>query len=101
MKRRFIVLLDSATPEQDKEFKKWVKEQGFGYWHWLSQSWLLVSTDSDVKAGDVRSKAMEIYDECDRLLVLELRGTSHDTWAGFGPRKQTTNMFTWIKNHWG
>ena len=86
--RRFIVLLDSATPEHDKEFKKWVKERGFGYWHWLSQSWLLTSTDRYVTASDVRDKVMEIYDECRRLLVLELRGTGHDTWSGFGPKKK-------------
>ena len=99
MKRRFVVLLDSATPEQDEKFKEWVKKQGFAYWHWLSQSWLLTSPDRDVMAVDIRTNARKIYNGC-HLLVLELKETGHDTWAGFGPSSEKTNMFRWIRKNW-
>lgn len=99
MRRRFVVLLDSATPEQDKEFKEWVNEQHFGWWHWLSQSWLITSTSTDMRAATLRDKATEIYDST-HLFVLELRGTVDDTWSGFGPKSSSRDMFEWIKNNW-
>ena len=99
MRRRFVVLLDSAIPEQDKEFKKWVKEQRFGYWHWISQSWLLIATNKDMRARTIRDKATAIYEKT-HLLVLELQTTGDDTWSGFGPKSEVSDMFKWIKRNW-
>jgi hypothetical protein len=43
MKKKFAVLVDTASDKQDDEFLKWLKEKGAGWWHWLSNSWLIAN----------------------------------------------------------
>ncbi len=99
MKKRFVVLLESATPQQDEEFRKWVDEQSFGYWHWLGQSWLLVDRVKNSDAHAIRDKAIVIYDDIN-LIVLDVTAQSQGKWAGFGPQSEESDMFKWFHENW-
>ena len=98
MKKRFIISLNSKTPEQEQVLVEYLKSSGYGWWHWLNNTWLIVD-----KKGT--SSARRFRDELGRLLpgvrnvVFELRGHD-DTWAGFGPSGGEQNMFEWIKKNW-
>ena len=93
-------MLDSATPDQDASFLKWLKGEGIGYWHWLSHCWLLVNNAGHLRASVIRDKAEDIYGR-PNLMVLELKGSSEsDTWSGLGPKSENHNMFEWIRSNW-
>lgn len=98
MRKRFIILIDNTTNEQDEKFLEYIKENGFGWWHYLNNSWLLTSY-KDFTVNKIRDDLNKIY-EGETKLIIELRGNTNDTWAGFGPQGETRNMFTWLKETW-
>jgi hypothetical protein len=98
VKKRYVVLVDSATKEQEAAFVEFMKSQKFGFWHWLSNSWLLVDNSGVSSATAIRDKVDEVFPGAYNL-VLELAGGT-DTWAGFGPQSDKRDMFKWIKDYW-
>ena len=77
---------------------KFIKDNKLGWWHWISNMWLLVDSSGQMTASILRDKICKLYSE-NRVMVIELDG-DRDTWAGFGPT-QPKNMFDWIKQNWG
>jgi len=98
MKKRFVVALDSSTPEQQLAFQNYVKSTGAGWWHWLDSLWLLIDTRGQLDAIKIRDKLCEIFPRINNF-VIELR-PDDDTWAGYGPKTEVKNMFTWLKSDW-
>lgn len=98
MRKRFIILVDNTTLEQEQAFIAYIKEEGFGWWHYINNSWLL-TINSDIKASDIRDELKEIFED-EFNLVIELRGDTDDTWAGFGPSSNKRDMFKWLKTTW-
>jgi hypothetical protein len=98
MKRRYIVLLDEATKEQDDQLRNYIKENGLGWWHWLSNSWLLSDPRGTLSASEIRDKINEIYDGVHTIVIELYKGG--DTWAGFGPKTEKKDMFRWFHETW-
>ena len=98
MSKRFIVAINSSTPQQDLAFKEYARVKGIGWWHWLNNVWLLYTYSDDLTATQLRDDLGEIYPNI-RKLVLELSEGS-DTWAGFGPTGAGRSMFAWIRENW-
>ncbi|AYZ32601.1 hypothetical protein [Serratia sp. FDAARGOS_506] len=98
MRRKYIVALDSSTAEQNEEFRKYIKKNGMGWWHWLNNFWLLTDSEGKKTAGDIRTDIRKFFPGI-RLLVLQI-DKEGDTWAGFGPNSDEKNMFTWLKSTW-
>lgn len=99
MKRKYIVLIDVAKPEQDSAFKNWAMEKGFKYWHWISHSWLLIASQENDRGEEILDKTVEIYEGANTL-VFTLQG--NDSWFGYGPasKKNNNNMFNWLNHKW-
>lgn len=98
MKKRFVVMIDSVTEDQNKKFLAWVKEENVGWWHWFDNSWLISNNRDHLTAATIRDKAMEIYSG-ENVLVLELH-EGEGTWSGFGPNSGDKDMFKWIRDNW-
>ncbi|MFS3509318.1 hypothetical protein [Citrobacter braakii] len=98
MKKRYIISLNPATPEQDKKFVAFIKEHGLGWWHWLENTWLLVDRNGRFSAAELRAELKNIYPKI-HMLVIELSDEG-DNWAGFGPKSEDQDMFSWIKRNW-
>lgn len=98
MKKRFVVALDSYTDIQNNEFKSYIKDNGYGWWHWINGFWLLVDNTGDLTAKKLRDDLAVIYPGVHKL-ILELRGDD-DTWSGFGPKTENKDMFSWLKKNW-
>lgn len=98
MKKRFIVTTNPTTVEQDEVFQRWINDQGFGWWHWLNQTWLLIDFSGRWTASEIRDRLLEGIPKL-RCLVIELN-ESGDTWAGFGPTAAGQDMFSWIRSAW-
>lgn len=98
MKKRFVVIIESSTKEQNDLLLKWIAVEGLGWWHWFDNAWLLSNQRGNLSAAAVRDKLREVYGTANNL-VLELNGQA-DTWAGFGPQTEKRDMFKWLRNNW-
>jgi hypothetical protein len=96
--KRFIISLDKTTNSQEKEFIEYIKENRYGWWHWLSHTWLIVDSRDYLNAAKLRDKLDEIFPSVYNL-VIELR-SKDDTWSGFGPTSEEKNMFNWLEKNW-
>lgn len=98
MKKRYIVCLGNSIKVQDEAFIAYIKEYGLGWWHWLSNVWLIVDSNGKLSAREIRDKLRLIYPG-EHTIVLEL-SENGDTWSGFGPKSEERNMFEWLKTNW-
>jgi hypothetical protein len=98
MRKRFIICINNSTKEQENQFVELIKTQNVGWWHWLTNTWLISDRNGKTTASYWRDNAVHIF-ERENVLVFEL-GQDNDSWAGFGPSSDDKNMFTWIKAHW-
>jgi hypothetical protein len=98
MKRRFVVGLDSSTKEQNQEFIEFIRGRQLGWWHWISNFWLLTDPGGKLSAIELRLELGKIYPGV-HTLVLEL-SEKDDTWSGFGPKGEDRNMFKWLNDYW-
>lgn len=97
MKKRYIVSINGdITNLEDENFSKFLKEKKVGWWHWLSNTWLIVDTQNKINAKDLRDKAKEVYNNKYNLII----DVTSNTWFGFGPNGTDKNMFKWIKENW-
>ncbi len=98
MKKRFIICINKSTKEQENNFVKFINNEKVGWWHWLSNTWLISDSNGKTSASYWRDNVTAIFDQ-EHVLVFEL-GNDRDTWSGFGPTSGDNNMFKWIKDHW-
>jgi hypothetical protein len=98
MKKRFVVLIESSTKEQNDSFLGWIESENIGWFHWFQNTWLLSNPRGHLSASDIRSQVKQAYGSANTL-ILELQGTN-DTWSGFGPNTEQKDMFKWVKRNW-
>jgi hypothetical protein len=98
MKKRFVVLVNSATKEQNLAFLAFLKASGLPWWHYLNNAWLLYDEQDRVSSEILRNKLIELYPGVTNL-VLEF-GPGMETWNGFGPASEKRNMFKWLHSNW-
>lgn len=98
MKKRFVLIIESSTKDQNDAFLVWVKEQRMGWWHWFQNAWLLSNPSGNLTASVIRDKAGE-YFPGENTLVIELK-EGEGTWSGFGPKSEKRSMFAWLKRNW-
>jgi hypothetical protein len=98
MKKRFIVSVDNSSIEQQKVFMEYINKNNLGFWHYLANTWLLTDSRGVLACSELRDVVRDTFFN-EHNLVIEISSTG-DTWAGFGPKNDTENMFTWIKKNW-
>jgi hypothetical protein len=95
MTKRFIIVLDTCTKEQEEAVRLSIKD--LTWWHWLPNVWLLTDTTGAFSAitlrDHIRKAIPMVY-----ILVFELNDKG-DTWAGYGPSTEQRNMFDWIRRN--
>jgi hypothetical protein len=95
--RRFVVAAQGLDKDSENNFIEYVKSNGFGWWHWIDNFWLLTTNNSTITAEDIQQN-IDSGNGFNRNLVIEIEGSI--SWHGFGPAKTDNNMFEWIKNNW-
>lgn len=96
MNKRFVILLDSCTKEQEEAIRLSFKD--LTWWHWLPNAWLLSDPAGAYSALGIRNHIQVVVPNL-YVMVFELNATG-DTWAGFGPSAAERNMFDWIRRNW-
>ena len=98
MKKRYIVNIDgNTTPQEDEKFSAFLNEKKISWWHWLSNTWLVVDTSDLIKAQNLRDKIIEIYNGKNNLVIEIPDGGVR---YGYGPKTPEKDMFKWIKEYW-
>ena len=93
-----MVILGSSTAQQDEAF---TKELGtaVGWWHWISDSWLIHDPHDRMDVQTVRDKVLTCYPKV-RNMVFEIRSDGTDSWAGYGPSSAPQDMGEWLRKNW-
>ncbi len=98
MRKRYVININKSTSSQDKAFVEYLKSSSFGWWHYLSNTWLVVDPIGNSTVSEIRDRVRDIFSN-EYNLVIQLN-ENEGTWAGFGPSVDSKNMFNWIKNNW-
>lgn len=98
MKKRYIVCVNKSNKDQNIEFLKYLRQQRFGWWHYLDNTWLIVDSKGTSKIGDIRDKAKVTF-ENEYNMIFELKD-GEGSWSGFGPNSSSRSMFKWLKENW-
>lgn len=95
MNKRFIVLVDDATPDEQNTVTEHFRASPYGFWHRFSDGWLI--TD---RTGENKVTAAGLRDELKRLVpgktTLVVQMDNPTGWAGFGQ----TEAFQWLNEVW-
>ena len=98
MKKRYIVSIDgNLTAQEVENFSAYIKEKQLYWWHWLSNTWLLIDHTEAVNTQELRDKATRIFGGKSNLVQEIPQGGA---WYGYGPNGPDKNMFKWIKDNW-
>jgi hypothetical protein len=91
---RFIVSTDVTTTEQDSTFLQLLKAKWphLGWWHNLTESWLLIDLSNTVTAEMLRDVANEAFPGIHKMVIAIESGN----WAAFG----RVGDFEWMHNQW-
>lgn len=89
---RYIVSLSGLSKEHEEEFSKYLTDKGAGYWHMITNFWLVSSHDNTVTKESIRTELQK--NSSGPLIVLDV--TNSAEWCGFGETKD----FDWMKNNW-
>ncbi len=93
--RRFVVAAENLRVH---EFAGYLDSNGFGWWHWIDNFWLItVQNKVEISAEILQGKVNEFSDS-PRCMVIEIQGAH--TWSGHGPKSSDggSNMFDWLSN---
>ena len=94
--KRFVVAIDGLTAVQTKKISDIFRGKQ-GWWHWIDGFWLVTDKTNTLTAAEIRDAIGEVVPSA-RRIVIEITG--HEAWAGYGPTKESKNMFKWIRETW-
>ena len=94
MKRRFILVTENLTPEEETQLRA---SLGTPYlWHWLPNAWLLLDLVGSVTVNTIRD-AFRLIAPSKQCLVLEV---DHKQWASMEKKTPNGTLSDWIKSSW-
>ena len=98
MTRKFVVGIDEETPEDVSSFLNYIKQQRFGWWHWIDNTWLLTTYNEQVTVVEIRDRLREITGK-KTVVVIEVKSVA---WATYGPMGEgdSKNISRWIRDYW-
>lgn len=92
---KYILSLDSTSKELEDKFIKYLNDNGFGYWKWINNTYLILYNDSlsTKEITDIVSSHFpDVYFIINHIKIID--------WYAYGPGKGENNMFTWLNNNW-
>ena len=92
---RFAIGVSDMSSEEDGKLRDYLKENGYGWWHWIENLWLVIDTSGKLTAGDLFDALRGIAPEKWNI-VLEIEQVKD--WAGYGPAGKKQNMFNWFED---
>lgn len=88
-----MVAVDDATTAQQNAVTEYFRTTKYGFWHYLSDLWLVTDVSNTLTAATLRDKLKDLVPGA-TTLVIQL--DQPKDWAGFGQ----SNVFDWFKSTW-
>jgi hypothetical protein len=95
MTRRFVVLTESSTPEQDQAFQQFIDGR-LAWWRWFPNSWVLIDRTNQYTSDKICGVAAGIYQNVP-LLVVQFDEDGTHTWHAM---QRGDEMFKWFHTAW-
>jgi len=93
MTKRFAAVVDDSTPTQQNAISEWVRDAGFGFWHYYSDLWLLVDWSNGHTTSSIRDKLRDLTSGASNIVI---QVQHPDDWAAFGNKES----FEWLNTVW-
>jgi hypothetical protein len=95
--RRFAVGISALATEDQKAFLEFANSHGMGWWHYVSDFWLLIDWNDKVSPDQIRNFLMTSTSSKIGI-VIEIIG--EDNWSGFAPKDELEKTFAWLHKNW-
>jgi hypothetical protein len=96
MKRRFVLLARHPLTAQQNLITAFIKNSGWGFWHWCSDGWLITThANLGLDPGILRDKIREVVPGL-QVLVVQVEPATGSGWAVYGP----TAWGEWLRETW-
>jgi len=95
-RRRFLVAAQGLSNDQQSKFTEYTKSNGFGWWHWIDNFWLLTVFGHDEITTEVIRDALIDIAPGARSIVMEI--VQDKDWSGNGVVGK--EMFKWMRDTW-
>jgi hypothetical protein len=98
MTRRFVIGVESLTPEQEEKFRKFLDRSNSGFWHWISNFWLIATDDRKIDASEIVDAIKKINPDA-RAIAIEFPADLD--WATLGKKNaKGQTMSGWLEKVW-
>ena len=98
MKKRYIICFDNLSKEQSSKITEYLKDSGYGWWHWISDVWFVTDNKDRTSAAKLRDEMKKLI-KSKKMVIIELN-ENNDTWAGVTINDPEKKMFKWLHNSW-
>jgi len=93
----FVVVLPFALPAVQQNLTATFQREGFAWWHWSGDCWLLAHNNDQLNAVSVRDWILRMFGGVQiQIAVLKIELPKDVPWAVFGP----TDWGKWLGEYW-
>ena len=90
----FVLAAEEASQAQRNAITNYLNGNGFGFWHWIADFWIVQSSNNDLKAASLRDTIRELVPGL-AFHVFGVRPIEGE-WAGMGDPRSAE----WSKKQW-
>jgi hypothetical protein len=90
----FVLTVQGASEAQRNAITNYLKNGGYGYWHWLSDFWIIETAYPNLSSAALRDEMLKLIPGL-WFNVFAVRPIAGD-WAGFGD----TSSAEWLNENW-
>jgi hypothetical protein len=90
----FVLAVQGASEAQRNAITQYLRDNGYGFWHWLADFWIVQTTTPDLQAPAFRDVIKQFLPGL-VFNVFAIRPINND-WAGFGDHRSVE----WLKENW-
>jgi len=93
--KHIVVIAPGLSREKENLVTNFIKSAGYEWWHWGSESWLVVAPDS-ADVADLKNRIRDLLSQ-GQVLVLRVEiPQGGGRWASFGPK----TWGEWLRANW-
>jgi hypothetical protein len=95
--KRYLAAIEGLTPDYEKKFLAYIKENNWGWWHRIDNVWLITDYKETVSVREIRDFLLSLGAPGAVGIVVPV---TDDDWAGLGPKASLKETFKWLHDYW-
>lgn len=93
--KKFIILADGLTAEQQNAITRFIQDRGWGFWHWHTNTWLLAGLPDDWTPRRLQVDLEESLKLQTSMIIMSI--SDPITFFGRAPEE----AWPWLQQRWG